>query len=105
MAQSTAGEGKRKLITIMVPVFNEEDNVERCYSQLLEDLSSLDERYDFEYLFLDNHSVDDTYEILRTLAARIVGFGSSGFQRILVFSARSTQAIRARAGMPSYKLM
>lgn len=56
------------LITIIVPVFNEEDNVERTYAELKRETSQLD-AYRFEFLFTDNHSTDKTFEKLTRIAA------------------------------------
>jgi dolichol-phosphate mannosyltransferase len=60
----------RKLITILVPVFDEEANIEPLYDALQPILSSLSDRYDFEILFTDNHSTDSTFAAIERLAAR-----------------------------------
>ncbi len=54
---------KRPLITISIPVLNEADNLD----VLLERLSALavnEPKYQFEFLFTDNASSDQTFEIL-----------------------------------------
>ena len=61
----------KKLISIVSPCFNEEDNVEACYEavrQLFDDgpLS----HYRHEHVFADNSSSDGTVEILREICAR-----------------------------------
>jgi dolichol-phosphate mannosyltransferase len=53
-----------------VPVFNEEANVEALYNTVVQVMSQVSERYDFELLFTDNHSNDRTFDILKGLAAR-----------------------------------
>ncbi len=76
----------RKLITICVPVFNEEQNVEPLYEALLPVVASLSQ-YEFEILFTDNHSTDGTFNILERLSLRdprirIIRFSRNfGFQR------------------------
>jgi glycosyltransferase involved in cell wall biosynthesis len=60
----------KKLISIVVPVFNEQDNILPLYEALVPVLASLEDRYDFEIVFTDNHSTDNTFSILRRLAAR-----------------------------------
>jgi glycosyltransferase involved in cell wall biosynthesis len=60
----------RKLITILVPVFNEEQNIEPLYEALQPVLGQLSDRYDFEILFTDNHSTDATFPAIERLAAR-----------------------------------
>lgn len=57
------------LISIVIPVYNEEDNVERAYRAVLAVFEPMAGRYEFEILFTDNHSIDRTFEILRRLAA------------------------------------
>src|SRR5450631_644291 len=58
----------RPLVSVMVPCFNEEGNVEALYSRLR---SIFDEMPDvrFEIIFIDNASVDKTQDNLRALAA------------------------------------
>ncbi len=78
---------KKKLITICVPVFNEEQNVEPLYQALLPVMAKLSGDYDFELLFTDNHSTDCTFQKLEQLAARdprvrVIRFSRNfGFQR------------------------
>jgi glycosyltransferase involved in cell wall biosynthesis len=57
-----------KLITILTPCFNEEENVENTYRKVKELFDSLG-KYRYEHLFIDNCSRDRTVEILRRLAA------------------------------------
>lgn len=60
----------KKLITILVPVFNEEQNIEPLYDALQPVLSQISDRYDFEILFTDNHSTDSTFSVIERLASR-----------------------------------
>ena len=46
----------------MIPLFNEEDNVEKLYRELVESLDSLD--MEFEMIFIDDGSTDSSYERL-----------------------------------------
>lgn len=57
----------KKLISIIVPVLNEEQNVKLFYKALVEELHKLEDSYDFEILFTDNHSDDSTFDLLREL--------------------------------------
>lgn len=57
----------RKIITIICPVFNEEKNVQIFYDTFNALISKIDS-YDFKFLFLDNRSTDQTYEILKNIA-------------------------------------
>jgi glycosyltransferase involved in cell wall biosynthesis len=59
-----------KTISILSPCFNEEDNVEACYSTVK---ALFDEKlpgYRRQHVFVDNDSSDRTVEILRGIAAR-----------------------------------
>jgi glycosyltransferase involved in cell wall biosynthesis len=60
----------KKKISIIVPVFNEEANVGPLYEAVTDVMSTAADRYDWEFVFTDNHSSDQTYEKLRSLAAR-----------------------------------
>jgi polyisoprenyl-phosphate glycosyltransferase len=60
----------KKLISIIVPVFNEEENVAPLYNSVAPVIKELDERYDFELIFTDNHSTDGTFTKLRELGER-----------------------------------
>lgn len=77
----------KRLISICVPVFNEEGNIEPLYRELLPVMGGLSAKYDFELLFTDNHSTDRTFEILESLARqdhriRAIRFSRNfGFQR------------------------
>jgi len=61
---------RRKLITICVPVLNEEGNIGKLYAAVLELRRSLGDRYRFELLFTDNHSTDASFALLSELARR-----------------------------------
>lgn len=61
---------RRKLITICVPVLNEEANIAKLYAAVQELRQSLSHRYRFELLFTDNHSTDGTFALLTELAER-----------------------------------
>ena len=60
----------KKLITLVVPVLNEQDNLLPFYEAVAPVLDTCADRYDFELLFTDNHSSDSTFEILKELYAR-----------------------------------
>jgi glycosyltransferase involved in cell wall biosynthesis len=85
---------RKRLISICVPVFNEERNIEPLYQALGPVMQQVSERYDFEMLFTDNHSTDRTFEVLAGLASsdprlRAIRFSRNfGFQRS-IFTAYS----------------
>lgn len=56
-------EPSRKLVTLAIPIYNEEENL----PQLLREIDELQQNVqevDFELLFVDNHSEDETFRIL-----------------------------------------
>lgn len=61
----------KPLISVVIPVFNEEGNINRAYEAVKHVFENqLLNKYDFEIIFTDNHSVDNTYQELQTLAMR-----------------------------------
>jgi glycosyltransferase involved in cell wall biosynthesis len=58
-----------KLISIVTPCYNEEDNVEAVYAQVKRVFEDLPE-YRYEHIFIDNASTDRTMPILRELAQK-----------------------------------
>jgi len=56
-----------KTITVVMPCYNEEDNVEEAYQQVRAVLESID-GISYHHLFIDNRSTDATVEVLRRLA-------------------------------------
>lgn len=81
---------RRKLISICVPVFNEEENILPFYDRLRPVMDGLADRYDFEMLFTDNHSEDATFEKITELSlrdnrVRAIRFSRNfGFQRSIL---------------------
>ncbi len=80
----------KPLISIIVPVLDEEDNVEPLYNAVTTVMGDLCDRYDYELLFTDNHSSDQTFSRLEAIAAtdnRVRAFRFSknfGFQRSIL---------------------
>ena len=57
-------------ISILTPVFNEEQTVIHCYEEVKRVFSEMGDDYTYEHIFGDNRSQDGTLTILRELAAR-----------------------------------
>jgi len=58
-----------KVISVVTPCFNEEENVEELYLRVRNVMARVD-RYAYEHIFIDNHSGDATVAILKNLAKR-----------------------------------
>ena len=56
----------KKLISILIPTFNESDNVYKCYEEVKKELKLL-VSYNHEIIFLDNRSKDDTFEKIKII--------------------------------------
>ena len=56
------------MISVVIPAYNERENVEPLYRKLKEVLDSLGDEY--EILFVDDGSTDGTFEVLRSIAER-----------------------------------
>ncbi len=98
----------KTLISIIVPVFNEDDNVLSAYNELKDATSKYGLDYDFEFLFTDNRSTDETFDRLRAIAAsdrsvRIARFSRNfGFQKSVLTGyrlARGAAAIQIDADL------
>ncbi len=80
----------KKLISLVIPVFNEDENIFSLYDEVKPIIGSLAERYDFELVFTDNHSTDKTFSKLtelRELDSRVRVFRFSrnfGYQKSIL---------------------
>ncbi len=59
----------KKLISIITPCYNEEKNIPLIYDRIKQIFQALD-CYDYEHIFIDNHSIDETVTILKEIAER-----------------------------------
>lgn len=80
----------KPLVSILIPVFNEEENLPVLYQRIMTVTDHLADRYDFEFVFTDNHSTDDSFAVLEKFAAqnsriRVFRFSKNfGFQRSIM---------------------
>jgi dolichol-phosphate mannosyltransferase len=78
------------LVSLVVPVLNEEANVARLYDRVCGVMGGLAGRYRWELLFTDNHSTDRTFAILSDLAkadprVRVIRFSKNfGYRRSIL---------------------
>jgi polyisoprenyl-phosphate glycosyltransferase len=107
MTATTAQKERWPLITICVPVLNEEGNLDRLI-QRLRDIAEQNAGYEFEFLFTDNASTDGTFAKLAEWVkqeprVRALRFSRNfGFQRSILtnlFNARGAAAIQIDADL------
>lgn len=60
----------KKQISIICPVFNEQTNILMFYERIKKVQEQVCDRYDFELLFTNNRSTDQTIKIIRSLHER-----------------------------------
>ncbi len=59
-----------KTISVIIPVLNEEDNIPIAYERLINFFKSIKDSYDYEILFNDNNSNDNSFNVLRSFATK-----------------------------------
>ena len=59
----------KKKISVVIPTYNEEANVVSLSKAIIEVMERDLSNYDYEILFIDNHSKDNTKALLRGLCA------------------------------------
>lgn len=98
----------RKLISLVVPMFNEEENVVAFFDAVRAVILPLELQYDFEFIVTDNHSTDATFRLLREIAGRdprvkVIRFSRNfGYQRSILtgyLRARGDAAIQLDADL------
>lgn len=60
---------KKKLISIIVPCYNEQGSIEELYTRIVAVFSKL-RRYDFEILYIDNASIDQSIQVYEALVKK-----------------------------------
>jgi len=56
----------KKILSIIVPTYNEEENIEYAYSEIKKTLAAIPQ-YDYEIIFTDNNSRDRSREIINSI--------------------------------------
>ncbi len=83
-------KNSKELVSISIPVLNEEGNIDVLYARLYALAERMKERCEFEFVFSDNHSTDQTWAMLSGLAkkdsrVRAIRFSKNyGFQRSIL---------------------
>lgn len=60
---------KQKTISIMIPTYNEEENARPIYEAVRDEIKKELPEYDYEILFIDNKSQDNTRKIIEEICA------------------------------------
>ena len=58
---------EKKLVSLVCPVYNEQDNIQMFYERIRKVMDALVDLCDFEIIFTNNRSTDNTYKIIRDL--------------------------------------
>ena len=80
----------KRLLSIVIPVYNERENVEPLLQALSAVMTNIEDRYDYELIFTDNHSSDGTFNKLKEMAKsdsriRVLRFSKNvGYQRSIL---------------------
>jgi glycosyltransferase involved in cell wall biosynthesis len=88
---------QKRLISVVIPVYNEEENVRAAYDAVVAVFAAIADRYDFEIIFTDNHSTDRTFSRITEIAkldprVRCVRFARNfGFHRSVMTGYRLAQ--------------
>ena len=59
-----------KKISIITPVYNEEDNIIDCANSVKKFFDLYKDDYDYEHIFVDNSSADSSVEIMKSLSQK-----------------------------------
>lgn len=87
---------RNRLVSILIPAFNEEENVNRAYETVRKVFDGLP-GYEFEIVFTDNHSTDKTFALLKEIAAkdarvRVIRFARNyGYQRSVLVAYKAAR--------------
>lgn len=87
----------KPLISICIPVLNEAGNILILHNRLTKLADTMNDRCNLEFIFTDNHSEDETWDLLTTLAKRDIRvkalrFSKNfGFQRSILANYMHTQ--------------
>jgi len=85
------------LISIVIPVYNEEENVEILYEEIRDTVNPFNRP--FEIIFVDDGSLDDTFEYLKGIQLKEKGNGKGSVKtRIVKLSRNFGQTAAMQAG-------
>lgn len=56
-----------KLVTICTPMYNEGENIEKFYKEITKVIAPIIDKYEFEFLFINDGSLDDSLEKVKEI--------------------------------------
>lgn len=87
-----------RLISVVIPAFNEEECVDELARRLKEVTARLCARYDFEFIIIENGSIDSTFERLLSIRAEDPRFKVIRFSRNFGIEGAVTAGLRHASG-------
>ena len=57
----------KKLISICIPILNEEDNIKLIYKKIIGIFDKFKNKYNYEIIFTDNKSSDKSFQIIKEI--------------------------------------
>ena len=84
-----------KKISVVIPMYCEEEVADICYKRVVSNLKKLSDRYSYEIIFINDGSKDDTLDILKKIAnndknVRIISFSRNfGHQAAVIAGIRN----------------
>ncbi len=89
---------ERKLVTVICPVYNEEESIPIFYERFNHAVAPLRSNYRFELLFTNNRSSDGTLEVIHELRANDPAVQVLTFSRNFGYQASVTAGLRHAEG-------
>ena len=87
-----------KKISVVIPMYCEEEVADICYKRVVNNLKKLSDRYSYEIIFINDGSKDSTLEILKKIASNDDNVKIISFSRNFGHQAAVTAGIRNVTG-------
>lgn len=87
-----------KKISVVIPMYCEEEVADICYKRVVNNLKKLSDKYNYEIIFINDGSKDSTLEILKKIASNDNNVKIISFSRNFGHQAAVTASIRNVTG-------
>ena len=87
-----------KKISVVIPMYYEEEVADICYKRVVNNLKKLSDKYNYEIIFINDGSKDSTLEILKKIASNDDNVKIISFSRNFGHQAAVTAGIRNVTG-------